>query len=113
MITREERREVAQELRELRHATYSREEVAENICDVISIADPTNTFREPEDIYKLLADLIDPTCCVVSTISYEWLDCTEYSHEFSCGHMYNTVYLDPPAFCPECGARVVEKEINE
>lgn len=25
------------------------EEVVENICDVISIADPANTFREPED----------------------------------------------------------------
>ena len=58
--TREERRKVAQELRELRHTTYYREEVVENICDVISIADAANTFREPEDIYKLLADLIDP-----------------------------------------------------
>ena len=59
-ISDSERREVAQELRELRHATYYREEVVENICDVISIADPVNTFREPEDVYKLLADLIDP-----------------------------------------------------
>ena len=63
MISDEKRREVAQELRELRHTTYYREEVVENICDVISIADPVNTFREPEDVYKLLADLIDrPTC---------------------------------------------------
>lgn len=60
MISDEKRREVAQELRELRHTTYYREKVVENICDAISIADPANTFREPEDIYKLLADLIDP-----------------------------------------------------
>lgn len=60
MISDEKRREVAQELRELRHTTYYREEVVENICDAISIADPANTFREPEDVYKLLADLIDP-----------------------------------------------------
>lgn len=59
-VTDNQRREVAQELRELRHTTYYREEVVENICDVISIADPVNTFREPEDVYKLLADLIDP-----------------------------------------------------
>lgn len=59
-VSDEKRREVAQELRELRHTTYYREEVVENICDVISIADPVNTFREPEDVYKLLADLIDP-----------------------------------------------------
>lgn len=60
MISNEKRREVAQELRELRHTTYYREEVVENICDAIRIADPVNTFREPEDIYKLLADLIEP-----------------------------------------------------
>lgn len=56
------REEIAASLRELRHKTYYREEIVENICDVISSADPVNTFREPEDVYKLLADLIDPTC---------------------------------------------------
>lgn len=60
MVTDKQRREVAQELRELRHTTYYREEAVENICDAISIADSANTFREPEDIYKLLADLIEP-----------------------------------------------------
>lgn len=69
MISDDQRREVAQELRGLRHTTYYHEkimeniEVVDNICDAISIADPVNTFREPEDIYRLLADLIDrPTC---------------------------------------------------
>ncbi|WP_195484738.1 hypothetical protein [Collinsella bouchesdurhonensis] len=60
MVTDNQRREVAQELRELRHTTYYSEEIVENICDAISIADPANTFREPEDVYKLLADLIEP-----------------------------------------------------
>lgn len=59
-IDDEQRREVAQELSELRHTTYYSEEIVENICDAISIADPANTFREPEDVYKLLADLIEP-----------------------------------------------------
>lgn len=59
MISDDQRREVAQELRGLRHTTYYHEEIVENICDVISIADPVNTFREPEDVYRLLADLID------------------------------------------------------
>lgn len=40
----------------------TRTKIVENICDAINIADPTNTFRTPEDIYNLLADLIDPTC---------------------------------------------------
>lgn len=60
MVTDNQRREVAQELRELRHTTYYSEEIVENVCDAISIADPANTFREPEDVYKLLADLIEP-----------------------------------------------------
>ena len=60
MVTDNQRREVAQELRELRHTTYYSEEIVENICDAISIADPANTFREPEDVYKLLAELIEP-----------------------------------------------------
>lgn len=59
-INDEQRRNVAQELSELRHTTYYSEEIVENICDAISIADPVNTFREPEDVYKLLADLIEP-----------------------------------------------------
>lgn len=113
MITSDERSEIAQELRELRHATYYHEEVVENIIDVIRIADPVNTFCEPEDIYKLLADLIEPTCCVVSTISYDWLDGTEYSHELSCGHTCNTICPEPPEFCDKCGARVAEKDVNE
>ncbi len=60
MVIDKQRREVAQELSELRHTTYYSEEIVENICDAISIADPANTFREPEDVYKLLADLIEP-----------------------------------------------------
>lgn len=59
MSTREK---VAETLREFKHKTYYKEEIVENICDAINIADPTNTFREPEDIYQLLADIIDPTC---------------------------------------------------
>ena len=63
MISDDQRREVAQELRGLRHTTYYDEEIVDNICDAISIANPVSTFREPEDIYRLLADLIDrPTC---------------------------------------------------
>lgn len=113
MITDNQRREIAQELRELRHTTYYREEVVENICDAISIADPVSTFREPEDVYKLLAGLIDPTCHVVSTSSYDWSDGTEYAHKLSCGHTCYTDCPEPPAFCSECGCRVVESEEND
>lgn len=95
----EKRREIAANLRELRHTTYYREEVVENICDVISIADPVNTFREPEDVYKLLADLIDrPTCRLVE-------DERGYTACSECG--CTALCMLDASYCPECGARVV------
>ena len=98
MKTSDERREVAERLRELRHRTYYREEIAESICDALSIADPVNTFREPEDVYKLLADLIDPTCHDAEYGETDGFTCSE------CGEWTQLV---EPSFCPHCGARVV------
>lgn len=113
MISDEKRREVAQELRELRHITHYSEEVVENIRDVISIADPVNTFREPEDVYKLLADLIDrQTCYVVEHKTH----CGSYGCEeavtlwvLSCGDECVNDSDFPPRYCPECGAMVTEE----
>lgn len=112
MVTDNQRREVAQELRELRHTTYYSEEIVENICDAISIADPANTFREPEDVYKLLADLIEPEPELTCKVTYEYSG-KQFPHcihvkELSCGHEFR--YYEPshvPNYCPECGARVV------
>lgn len=57
-----------------------------------------------------LADLIDPTCHVIGTISQDWSDgSTVYTHELSCGHTCRTDWPEPPAFCDECGARVVSE----
>lgn len=108
MIDDETRRKVAQELSELRHTTYYSEEIVENICDAISIADPANTFRKPEDVYKLLADLIYcPTCSM------------EYMPEYSGDEIYPTeayrcsecgwiVSEGKPTYCPCCGAEVID-----
>ena len=106
----DERREVAEALRGLRHMTYYSEEVVENIKDAIGIADPVNTFREPEDVYELLADLIDPTC----KVSYVETYCDElgrldgWEFHLTCGHSVKRPYYEAPSYCPECGARVVE-----
>ena len=92
------RREAAERLRELRHRTYYREEIVESICDAISIADPVNTFREPEDIYELLADLIDPVChCVLED---ETQVCSECGGDLDERYGWN--------YCPCCGARITE-----
>lgn len=110
MVTDNKRREVAQELRELRHTTYYSEEVVENICDAISIADTANTFREPEDVYKLLADLIEPECktCSMEYVP-EWSNDELYPTECyrcsECGHVVNE---GKPSYCPNCGAEVTD-----
>lgn len=55
-----------------------------------------------------LANIIDPTCHVVGTISQDWSNgSTVYAHELSCGHTCYTSLPEPPAYCDKCGARVV------
>lgn len=117
MSTREE---VAETLRELTHETYYNEKIVDNICDAINIADPTNTFREPEDIYQLLAGIIDPTCWIERSerisddkdgeyIKLEW-HCTNC--DFDLTEKYDN--LDTAAreelgllYCPHCGTRII------
>lgn len=117
MSTREE---VAETLREFKHKTYYKEEIVENICDAINIADPTNTFREPEDIYQLLAGIIDPTCWIERSerisndkdgeyIKLEW-HCTNC--DFNLTERYDD--FDAAAreelglfYCPHCGTRII------
>lgn len=112
------REEVAETLREFKHKTYYKEEIVENICDAINIADPTNTFREPEDIYQLLAGIIDPTCWIEHSeriqddgecIKDEW-HCTNC--DFDLTEKYDN--LDTAAreelgllYCPHCGTRII------
>lgn len=117
MSTREE---VAETLREFTHKTYYKEEIVETICDAINIADPTNTFREPEDIYQLLAGIIDPTCWIERSerisddkdgeyIKLEW-HCTNC--DFNLTERYDD--LDAATreelglfYCPHCGTRII------
>lgn len=64
------------------------------------------------DVSKRVANLIDPTCHLVGTTSEEGLydGLTIFRHELSCGHTCETVWLEPPAYCDECGARVVDDD---
>ena len=125
VVAMTERQEVAAKLRELRHRTYYREEIVENICDAISIADPVNTFREPEDVYELLADLIDPTCSIgytdlTTNTPERGYNPDGYCYCSRCGELddyfaemwdtYQARYYEgePPfRYCPYCGSRVV------
>ena len=60
---------------------------------------------------RYLADLIDPTCKIdsVEPIEYgEFNQTIGYDFNLTCGHSVMRPYMDmPPAYCDECGARVV------
>lgn len=64
-----------------------------------------------------LADLIDPTCKVesIEPIRYgEFNQAVGSAFSLSCGHTVMRACTDmPPAFCDECGARVVTRDGDE
>lgn len=100
-----ERREVAERLRNLAGHRAADEEMT---LDALGLYRGENI--EGYDTYGVmhLADLIDPTCHVIGTTSQDWSDgSTVYTHDLSCGHTCRTDWTEPPAFCDECGARVV------
>lgn len=98
--TSDERREVAARLRKTRGIMA--------FVDALGI-DPDGDWCWT-DVSRRVADLIDPTCHLVGTTLQTWTDGTHaFYHELSCGHTCETVWAKPPAFCNECGARVVER----
>lgn len=107
--TSDERRDVAQMLRiEVRDKDTSLDYPINRIInDVLGVNGAWG-----DKAARILADLIDPTCHLVGTTSEEGLydGLTIFRHELSCGHTCETVWLEPPAYCDECGARVVDDE---
>ena len=50
------------------------------------------------------------TCELDGTIKWDWDVCGPYwQHELSCGHVVTTTEPEPPKYCEECGARVVDR----
>lgn len=111
MATDDERREVAAKLRQMSDAHDATE--ASRVDRALGLEDKaygTVIAFDSADI-RSLADLIDPTCHVIGTTSQDWSDgSTVYTHDLSCGHTCRTDWTEPPAFCDECGARVVRDD---
>lgn len=113
--------EIAAELRELRHKTYYNEEIVDNIVESISVADPTNTFREPEDVYELLADIIDPTCHNKAIAINKMAPLEFRTYNLICSNCGETFRADLDGintpidweYCPNCGYRIVETNSGE
>lgn len=52
----------------------------------------------------LLADLIDPTCTVEDVFDTG----SEMEYHLSCGDVFGWNEVDAIAYCPHCGARIVD-----
>lgn len=108
----EERREVARKIREYVNAYGDKIEDAEMVLlgtvwrrgEFNEVVKPTSEV----ELLAMVADLIDPTCEVEGSEPLYMDDETEF--RLSCGHVADMVTDCPPAFCPECGARVVSDD---
>ena len=113
-ITNEERREVAQKLRDIKRVDFGDGLVCLNydLDEVLGFdwADEDHIF---DYHVKRLADLIyRPTCHIikdVETPEHPWGTCSRCSALVDSQHATSsaTEYL-PTRFCPNCGAEVVE-----
>lgn len=109
-MTSEERREIAARLRTLAHDNQGSLGVVrlQHVMEAGTRILGTAGLPDCAHVFLRYADLIDPTCHVIDTISMDWSDgSTVYVHELSCGHTRETSLPEPPKYCDECGARVV------
>ena len=116
--TNEERREVAARLRRqlkyMRENDSYREDVDILGCgnaayrNIAWAVDENSNWEKGHYVHivERLADIIDPTCEVEGSKPLYMDDETEF--QLSCGHAVWMVSNCPPAYCPECGARVVD-----
>lgn len=109
--TSDERREVAERLRQMADAHDATE--ASRVARALELEYKvygTVVAFDSADIRKL-AELIDPTCKVsyVETYCDELGQLEGWEFHLTCGHSFQRPYNEPPAYCTECGARVVDK----
>ena len=113
MISDNERREIAAELRESWKQTWHGEKMMHRLREALEIdrsASEYGKFRYYRTVAERLADLIDPRTCTVD--EWRWTDDDDpMPHmcvtSLSCGHEAVTLY-GAPRYCPECGAGVVD-----
>ena len=112
MISDEKRREAARKLREIERQTLCEltdGELIDFLVEAVGFNRYTNEDFD-EGLLGRMADLIDrPTCEVVSVMFRD--DYDEYEVELSCGDSIRWLgTAEDLAFCPSCGAEVVDAE---
>jgi hypothetical protein len=113
MGTSDERREVAERMRELAARTPRDGwmTISQNarFIEERDYALGIQSMGRRETVQRI-ADLIDPTCEVdsIEPVEDELGQTVGYEFHLTCGHSVMRPYMDmPPAYCGECGCRVV------
>ena len=101
--TSNERREVAERLREYSNDVLKDGSLLKTLKDVTG----AGSWRY---VLDSLADLIDPTCKVSSVEPVEDEVGLTVGWEFhlTCGHTVEMQWNEAPVYCPECGTRVAD-----
>ena len=111
MITDDERREMANELR--RRAAYSSGSLGEWWQRLQEIVTGEIDFANPQETYRAIADLIDrPTCRIVHDENRDCDVCTNCSTSFELAEFdyADANVFEGYSYCPKCGAEVVEDD---
>ena len=101
MRTSDERREVAERLREYGNDTLKDGSLLKTLKDVTG----ADSWRH---VLLALADLIDPTCEMV--VKYGHACCGRCGHVLAGEGEVEEGYYEFRPFCPDCGARVVRDD---
>ena len=107
-ITNEERREVAENLRNLEEGNRVRykEEFFEMLDE--TVMDPYTGYHEMNDVFGRIADLIEsPKCHRIENDQRYW-GCSRCGAFVYWDAVTNFTGVVPTNFCPYCGAEVVE-----
>ena len=107
-MTSDERRKIAAKLRALTDGKSPMAECSVNdLYTALGMPWPCGGIEHA--VIEYLADLIDPTCKVSSVETYddELGQLEGWEFHLTCGHSFQRPWNEPPAYCPECGARVV------
>lgn len=107
MISGDERRRAADELREASTGAYRHVDALDVIAGSVGVDAEGKSDHEIErETYAALADHIDPTC--EPEVRAIWIG--RYAYEFTCSRCFSR-FSDGTAgqwrYCPYCGARVV------
>lgn len=116
MVSSDERREVARKIREYVDAYGDGIGGAEMVLlGTVRGRDNRGDMVRPTseaELLSMLADLIDPTCEVDSIEPVENVLGQTVGYEFhlTCGHSVTQPYIEAPAHCDMCGARVIHDD---